>query len=1039
MKSILSIAVLFIISISLSAQYFGKNKPRYTNFDFKVKETPHFRIHYYTKNKDLIDRLGEASEQWYALHEKVLKDTFYHKNPIIFYDNHGDFQQTNTISGSIGVGTGGVTEGLKNRVVLPYTFTNQQTHHVLGHELVHAFQYHIVIGGDSTSISNLANIPLWMIEGLAEYMSIGRNDPFTAMWMRDAVLAKNIPTIKDLSSSEYFPYRYGQAFWAFITGVYGDDVIRPFLENTAKYGLDPAVRLLFNTSLENLSSAWVGALETHYAPYVEPGEEREFGKTIVSRDNGGRINVSPAVSPNGRHVIFLSEKDLFSTDLFLADVRTGEIIKKVASTIKDGHLDAFSFIESSGTWSPDSRQFAFVAFKKGKTVLVIKEALSGNTIEEFPIKGVPSITNPAWSPNGNDIVFTGLKDGQTDLFSVNLRNKRVTQLTDDIYAEIQPQFDKSGSILAFSTDEKSMKLGRNQGRYTFDIAIINLDTGEKDILDIFYGADNLNPQFDSQGNIYFLSNRDGFRNLYKYETIPGKTFKQTDFIVGISGITQYAPALAIGGKKDKILYTKYLEGHYSIEQLDMDKALNEAIPPDSLATTAGTLPVTGLNVVDHINPALSEMDTLFPQSRAEFRNDKYRANFKLDYVTGATGVAIGSSNTFGNYTGLQGGIGLLFSDMLGNNQIFTQLAMNGEIIDVGGQVAYLNRKNQLAWGASMSHIPLRTGFQDFSNIQRDASGFITSYISELHILRVFDDNLTVFGHYPFSTRLRLEGYLSGTSRTFRYDIYRDQIVYEPGFGYFVVGSDRTKQPTGDEFRLNQYYTLVKGFGAQTGVALVGDNSYFGLTSPLAGHRFRLGVDRVVGADDYTSVVADYRRYFWKKPFSFGFRTMTYLRFEKVANSVYPFYLGDMGFVRGYGSIFSYNIIEDLGLDYGQLLGSKIALANFEVRIPFTGPKQLSLIGSRSFFSDLAIFFDAGIAFDDFDHLKNGEPLLVTRIDPETGQLITVQETRKPPVLTSAGFAMRINLYGAMILEPYLAWQFREGRRATFGLNFIPGW
>jgi hypothetical protein len=30
--------------------------------------------------------------------------------------------------------------------------TNQQTHHVLGHELVHAFQYHMVLDGDSTNM-----------------------------------------------------------------------------------------------------------------------------------------------------------------------------------------------------------------------------------------------------------------------------------------------------------------------------------------------------------------------------------------------------------------------------------------------------------------------------------------------------------------------------------------------------------------------------------------------------------------------------------------------------------------------------------------------------------------------------------------------------------------------------------------------------------------------------------------------------------------------------------------------------------------------
>src|SRR3546814_19183438 len=74
---------------------------------------------------------------------QVLRDTFLRKNPIILYANHPEFQQTTTVQGEIGVGTGGVTEAFKTRVVMPVMQTNHQTRHVLGHEVVHAFQYQI--------------------------------------------------------------------------------------------------------------------------------------------------------------------------------------------------------------------------------------------------------------------------------------------------------------------------------------------------------------------------------------------------------------------------------------------------------------------------------------------------------------------------------------------------------------------------------------------------------------------------------------------------------------------------------------------------------------------------------------------------------------------------------------------------------------------------------------------------------------------------------------------------------------------------------
>ena len=182
----------------VSAQYFGRNKPVYQQLDFKVVETPHFKIYQYLNNPDKTQELSQAAELWYAMHQAVLRDTFTERNPMIVYNDHAGFQQTNVIQGDINVGTGGVTEGLRNRVIFPVAATNQQTHHVLGHELVHAFQYHMILQGDSTNIQNFANLPLWMVEGLAEYMSVGRIDAHTALWMRDAVQNDELPRIKDL-------------------------------------------------------------------------------------------------------------------------------------------------------------------------------------------------------------------------------------------------------------------------------------------------------------------------------------------------------------------------------------------------------------------------------------------------------------------------------------------------------------------------------------------------------------------------------------------------------------------------------------------------------------------------------------------------------------------------------------------------------------------------------------------------------------------------------------------------------------------------
>ncbi|HLF62993.1 MAG TPA: hypothetical protein VI603_04555 [Saprospiraceae bacterium] len=1040
------------LSLTVSSQYFGQNKPRYTNFDFRVLNTPRYQIYYYTDNDPFITEIAKQAEQWYDLHNAIIRDTLVTKNPLLFYNNHADFQQTSAVYGAIGTGTGGVTEGLRNRVILPFTFTNQQTHHVLGHELVHAFQYNMIIYGDSTSIRNMANLPLWMVEGLAEYMSIGRYDAHTAMWMRDAVLNDDIPTFKDMRNPKYFPYRWGQAFWAFVSGAYGDQVIEPLFEMTAKYGFEIASDSIFHTSAENVFTSFREALKTYYTPMLSDGKERGVGKKIISEENAGEMNISPAMSPNGRWVIFLSEKNLFSIDLFLADARTGKIVKRITSLTRDGHLDDLSFLETSGTWSPDSKQFAFIAFEKGQNVIVIKDVDTGKSERTIRVPGVPAISNPAWAPDGKTIVFSGLVEGQTDLYSIDLKSNKVTQLTNDRYSEIQPNFNAEGTHLAYATDKLSMDNGRTHGKWTMNLAVLNLATGKAGQIDLFQGADNLNPSFDHEGNLYFLSDRDGFRNIYKYNVATGEVLQMTEFLTGVSGITTYSPALSVATSRDRIVYSHFYRGNYTIYQADKEDMLNKTVSKNEIDVAAATLPVVGLQTQQVIQTNLDNLDRLPEADTTSFTDARYKPRFKLDYIGGSTGIGV-SSGTFGARTGLAGGIEMLFSDVLGNNQLYTVLALNGDILDFGGAVTYLNTKRRLQWGASLSHIPYRTGYVDYSFDTIPVNGGLLPVLREdINVLRIFEDQASLLIHLPFSKATRWEASAGISYQFYRQDQYPNFYV-EDDFGYrFYTQGSRERVPIEEDAIILGGFVVKKGAYYNINTAYVGDKSSFGVTAPLNGYRYRLEVSRNLGSYDFWSNTADGRVYQYLKPVSLAFRLTHHARYGTDANSFNPILLGYQGLVHGY----DYNqIFKRVGLSAGnpdnnatfneklteelyRLSGSKIAVTGMEVRLPFSGPERLSLIKSGFFYSDLSWFFDVGVAFDDFSHFKDGEPIVIQRFQPDGSvQLETIY--RKPKIAMSTGLGLRLNLFGAMIIEPYVAYPLEKDSKLLLGIYFVPGW
>ncbi|MBN8677277.1 MAG: PD40 domain-containing protein [Chitinophagales bacterium] len=1015
MKRIILIATLLFAFTGgqLHAQYFGRNKPRYNQQPFKVTETEHFVIYDYLDNPEKLKEIAAAAELWYDMHSKVLKDTFTTKNPLIIYNDHAGFQQTNAIMGDISVGTGGVTEGLRNRVVFPVAPTNQQTHHVLGHELVHAFQYNKVLNGDSTTMRNLANIPLWMVEGLAEYLSIGRIDANTSLWMRDAVLNDQVPRLKDLDNGKYFPYRWGQAFWGYITGTYSDEAIEPLFMNTAKYGLQNAVPYTLGISLDSLSNNWRRTLKDHYGRWAIKGKKEDLpGKTLLDDDNAGQMNISPVLSPNGKHVIFLSEKNLFSTDLFLADAKTGKMMRRVYSTTSNGDTDHLNYLESAGTWSPDSKRFAFDAYEKGRSVLIVKDIFKGRKTQKIKIPGVPAFSNPAWSPDGKSIVVSGLVNGQTDLYQYTFKSKKVKKLTNDRYSEIMPTWSADGKSLAFSTDALSIERGRTNGAWTMNLAVMDVASSTVENVDIFPGADNMNPQYDKNGNLFFLSNRDGRRNLYRYDFSNKKVYQLTDLMTGITGVTPYSPAISVADDRDRILYTYYNKGQYIIHQAKDSDFEAKEVDPLSVDQVAAALPPFSPKQKDMVNTGLRLMDSETdkdPQMTAK----KFRPKFQLDYLGGSTGVGVNTGNSsFGAQTGLAGGVDALFSDILGNNQLYAGAALNGDIQDAGGQVSYINQKHRIGWGVNASHFAFQSGwYQYYEYVDvNTTSGVIPMLKSTVGLERVFQQRIGGTLFYPFSVTKRVE---LGTSAEFyssRTTEYNDYYLLNGGY----YGSERKRLPKGGTLNLNNVQA-----------AFVGDNSYFGFTAPLKGWRYRVGVEQYFGGDfNFSSFLADGRRYFYAKPVTFAVRGLSYTRVggRSTAFSLqYPLFAGNSFFVRGYDQNV-YSAPEDSLFIY-RTVGSKMLIGNFEIRLPFTGPRQLSLIKSNFLITDLNVFFDAGLSFYELDDLKEGAYI-------------------KHIPIFSTGVSMRVNLFGYLVLEPYFALPITapESQRSwRFGLNFIPGW
>ena len=1025
----------------LAAQYFGKNKVQYQAFDFKIIQTEHFEVYYYPAERTAALDAARMAERWYARLSRILHHQFQGRKPIILYASQSDFQQTNITD--VFEGLQGSTDFFKHRMVLPFTGSYAEFEHVIGHEMVHQFQFDVIsrgrIGAGVQTLVN-ANLPLWFMEGMAEYLSIGPIDPLTSMTLRDASLEGHLPTIEEMTyDPRIFPYHFGHALLAYVGEKWGDEAIGQILQASVSSGVEGGFKRALGITLDDLSSEWRDAVQTTYLPQLaDHYRARRIAQPLLTQKRSeGTLHLAPALSPDGRDIAYFSEKNSFFVDLYLADAETGRVKRRLVKSTLNSNYESLRFINSAGSFSPDGRYFAIAAKRKDRDDLVILDVKKDKEVRRIriPLNG---LTTPSWSPDGRQLVFTGYDGGLSDLFIVNADGSDLHRLTNDKYADLEPSWSPDGKTIAFVTDRspatdfEALKFGKLR------IALLHLDNGSIDILRNMDQGKNINPAWAPDGrSLAFVSDRNGISNIFLYELSDGKIYQLTDVFTGVSGITALSPCLSWAHEADRLAFAYYEDGEYNVYAVDNPRSLKRqpyqapatplvtsllaaerralAGPTAVLAAAApvDTGPRAGTSVYrspkgfrasgttpqtsdSGAAPAPVSVKSLIDSSPAlpdtsEFTFKPYRTRYSPDYVAQPT---IGyERDNFGR--GFFGGTAVSLSDILGNHTLVFSGSVNGRLSEAQVLALYANQAHRLNWYFGGSQQPLYYYLP--AGVQQVAPDtfIVTQQIERFVIRDVFAQS-----SYPFSrfTRVEFGGHFSNISQAILQQ--GNLVAYDPGSGQnFLLG-------VGDPVTVNG--PSVSFYGPT--VALTHDNALGGWVGPFAGSRWRVEVDPSFGAWQFTQGLVDWRRYFFARPFTLALRGEVLGRFGRDAD-LFQQFLGSTELIRGYtaGSVINHECISSATQnscpELDQLIGSSLAVVNAELRFPLTRSLVLGFLPVGLPPIEGAIFYDAGLAWN------SNSKVLWSRTPAQEAQ----GGLYRAP-LRSWGGSIRVNALGFVVLR-----------------------
>jgi Tol biopolymer transport system component len=898
-----SALLLLCLASTARAQYFGRNKVQYDRDRVLVLSTAHFDIYYSQEDAAAAAIAGRMAERWHARLSVVLDHALTDRQPIVLYGSHRRFEQTNIYGGLIEESTGGFTDARKRRIVLPFAASLADTDHVLGHEIVHAFQFDIA----DRSRSPLG-VPLWFVEGMAEYLTLGADDPQTAMWMRDAVRSGRLPDIKALTSPRYFPYRWGAALWAYLVERFGDDL--PARALRAKRDVKRRLEDVTGQSLEQLSTGWHEALESRYATR-SAAATASAGPIISDRRGGGRLNLAASLSPDGRRMVFLSERDQFSIDLYLADARTGRVVRKLLTTATKAEVESLQYLHSSGAWDASGSKYALGTVSRGRATLVVLDLDSHAAPREYPLTQADEIYSPTWSADGSSVAFSALAGGFSDLMVLKLSDGSWSRLTSDSFADLQPAWSPDGRTIAFTTDRFTTDLtGLRYGRYRIGLYDVASETvSPAPALD---GVNHLDPEWGPDRSLFFIADPDGVANVFRLDLASSRAYRVTDVPTGVAGVTPVSPALSVAAATGAIAFSVFRNTGYEVHQLAAGETAGTPVDISWASAAPSPAVLTDNSSIEAV-PPLPALATVRPDARS------YQPRLSLEGI-GSPYLSAGSG-PLGGY--VSGGASMLFGDLLADHQLLTAAYVSSRLDESAFGAMYINRAARWNWGLSLDQAPDLRVRNLSAGLDPEREHVVTRTRERmLWITR----RLGAFAAYPLNRSQRIE--ISGGIRTISFSREQriEQISTRSGM---VIDADSSPLPSAPLVGI-----------AETGIALVGDSAIFGATGPMLGERYRLQVTSNVGGLNYTSLLADYRRYLMPaRPYTLAVRLVHSGRYGGDAGDfrLRDAYVGSPALVRGYGP--SEVVRSDCPSGSAScpalntLLASRVVVAKVELRVP----------------------------------------------------------------------------------------------------------
>jgi len=441
---------------NVSAQFqndqFGKNRVQYKNFDWRFISTANFDIYYYQDGYESAKIAAEFAEADFNRITDLVSFSPYNKIKLFIYNSIVDLQQSNIGVNHQGFAVGGQTNFVRSEVELAFTGTKQGFKQELSHGIADILIFEMMYGGNLKEIlqSNyLLNLPEWFMAGAANYIAYGW-DVSMDDYMRDMINSKKLKKPSNLEGDE--AKMIGQGIWNYIAEKYGKANVGHILNYTRivrneKTSIQNTLGVSYNQFLASWREFYTTQATKLKADHTQPKEQ----EISIDNQKGYTFN-KVKISPDEKYIAYTenlrgrfkvkvvnTRKENEETTLFVGGY-------KVLSQRVDHEIPVISWFDDHtlGIFAPRNGSYSLWTYDL--------EAKKGKKFKKLDFANFDQVKDFNISSDGRQFVMSVERKGQSDIFIYNLFNKRLTQITDDIFDEANPHFFANSNKIVFSSN-----------------------------------------------------------------------------------------------------------------------------------------------------------------------------------------------------------------------------------------------------------------------------------------------------------------------------------------------------------------------------------------------------------------------------------------------------------------------------------------------------------------------------------------------------------------------------------------------------------